>query len=95
MTEESGQIQDKVNDALDQIENAVGEIRQTIEAGPIRDLASDMKGAVETFISTVEDAIAKARDVLEREDEGETPDAEGGSPPHPDQTLPGDLPGQS
>jgi len=79
------QFEDKVNEALDTIEQAVADIRSLVESGPIRGLADDVKTALDTFVSTVEDAVDKAREAIGGDETGSE------APPAPDNTLPGDL----
>lgn len=64
---EGGEIEQKVNDALDKIEQGVADLRNIIDAEPVRGLVADVKEALDSFVGSVEEALAKVRDVIEPE----------------------------
>lgn len=62
-------IEDKANEALDTIEQGVATLRDLLADSPVRDLADEVKTALDTFVTSVESALNTAREALEPDEE--------------------------
>lgn len=63
--EEGGDIEQRIDAALDSIDAAVEDLRSLIESAPVRGLAEDVKAAAQQFISQVNEALDTARDLID------------------------------